>query len=189
MAENEAGIEGPGADGLLSEACLVRPKHRHGREIAPGGVPSARDLRQPMTKAEEVLWTALRDRRMAGLKFRRQHPLGPFVVDFCCPTALLVVEVDGGVQDEQVEQDEFRTHMLTSNGYRVIRFRNDEVLTDLSSVLDHIQRAASVRHAQDVPTHLTSDVATLPSPAHGRGALWAAVGSEGNSVEREGPLP
>jgi very-short-patch-repair endonuclease len=111
------------------------------RGTTPGVEAAARQLRRGMTPAERVLWAALRDRQLAGLKFRRQHAVGPFVLDFYCPASRLVVELDGGVHDGQVEQDQARTEHLTGYGYRVLRFRNEEVLGDLEAVLGQIAAA------------------------------------------------
>ena len=99
-----------------------------------------------MTAAETVLWRELRNRRLGGLKFRRQHPFGPFVVDFCCPEARLVVEMDGEVHDAQAEQDEARTQILGSYGFRVFRFRNEAVLQQLDEVLREIIDAIGQSH-------------------------------------------
>jgi len=112
-----------------------RRNHRH-------NVPTARDLRERQTDAEVRLWVALRERRLAGLKFRRQHPIGPFVVDFCCPERHLIVELDGGVHDSQGEQDAERERLLVAAGYRVIRFSNEQVRTELPAVLDAIRVTA-----------------------------------------------
>ena len=103
----------------------------------------ARELRKAMTQAEQVLWKALRGRRMAGLRFRRQHPVGRFILDFYCPAAKLGLEVDGGIHDGQAERDEERSAILTAGGYRILRFRNDEVLTALPSVLTRIEAATN----------------------------------------------
>lgn len=102
----------------------------------------ARELRREMTPAEKKLWNALRKQRLADLRFRRQHPVGRFVLDFYCPATKLGIEVDGGVHDEQIERDRVRTMALESAGYTVLRFRNDEVLNDLPSVLRRIEGAA-----------------------------------------------
>jgi very-short-patch-repair endonuclease len=109
------------------------------------GLPTAeaaRALRQRATQAETALWDALRDRGLDGLKFRRQRPLGPFVVDFVCLEARLVVEVDGPIHDEQAEQDDYRAEFIASYGFRVLRVSNDDVLTDLATVLDRIKLSA-----------------------------------------------
>jgi very-short-patch-repair endonuclease len=113
----------------------------HGREHRHN-VPAARDLRQRETRAEEVLWEALRDRRLDGLKFRRQHPVGALVIDFCCPARRLAVEVDGDVHAAQVERDAEREAVLAAAGYRVLRFPNDAVRHDLADVLSAIAAAA-----------------------------------------------
>ncbi len=104
----------------------------------------ARELRRSMTPAEERLWAALRGRRLGGLKFRAQHAVGTCIFDFYCPALRLVVEVDGDVHDQpdQATKDEVRTEHLVACGYQVIRFHNEEVLTDLPSVLRRILEAA-----------------------------------------------
>jgi very-short-patch-repair endonuclease len=113
----------------------------------------ARELRKEMTAAEQALWTALRGRRMAGLRFRRQHPVGRFVLDFYCPAAKLCVAVDGGIHDEQTERDEERSALLAAGGYRVLRIRNEEVLTAIPSVLTRIETA--VKQAPEPPGPLS----------------------------------
>lgn len=95
--------------------------------------PHARRLRRDMTEAERRLWYALRDRRFAGWKFRRQTTIGPFIVDFICIAARLIVEVGGG--QHSVEADAKRTAALEAQGYCVIRFWNNEVLGNLEGVL------------------------------------------------------
>ena len=86
-----------------------------------------------MTDAERCVWDALRNRQLHGFKFRRQATVGRFVADFLCADAMLIVEVDGGQHEEQ--RDATRTAFLKRSGYRVIRFWNDEVLTNLEGVL------------------------------------------------------
>ncbi len=97
----------------------------------------ARELRRNQTRAEAKLWSALRNRQLSGLKFRRQVPLGPYVVDFFCLSASVVVEVDGGQHGspEGRSQDTGRTHWLEAEGYRVLRFWNNEVSDNLEGVL------------------------------------------------------
>ena len=101
----------------------------------------ARELRQEMTPAEQLVWERLRDRQLDGLKFRRQHPLGRFIVDFCCPEHRLIVELDGGVHRGQEDHDEARTEVLEAYGYRVLRFPNTAVLQDVDGVLQMIAEA------------------------------------------------
>jgi very-short-patch-repair endonuclease len=99
----------------------------------------ARSLRHELTDAERVLWRHLRDRRLARAKFRRQHPIGPFIADFCCIEARLVIEIDGGQHDERSQEDEQRSACLAAQGYRVIRFWNNDVLHNLDGVLQQIE--------------------------------------------------
>jgi very-short-patch-repair endonuclease len=99
---------------------------------------AARGMRRDGTPAEEVLWQALRNRGL-GVKFRRQHPVGRFILDFWCADHRVVVELDGGIHDRQQERDAERTAVLASFGYRVIRFRNEEILDDLPGVLRRLK--------------------------------------------------
>jgi very-short-patch-repair endonuclease len=115
---------------------------RHIRGTTRALVESARLLRRDMTPAEQVLWEALQGRRLGGLRFGNQHAIGPFVAEFFCPAAKLIIEVDGSIHDQQAEQDTYRTEYLASLGYRVLRLRNEEVLHNLPTVLAHIEQAA-----------------------------------------------
>jgi len=98
----------------------------------------ARDLRQSQTDAERKLWWRLRDRRLTEFKFRRQHPIDPYITDFCCTEAKLVVELDGGQHSVQRNSDAERTALLERQGYRVLRFWDNEVLTDIEGVLQRL---------------------------------------------------
>lgn len=101
----------------------------------------AADLRKSMTPAEKVLWERLRNRQVKGFRFRRQHALKDFIVDFFCYEALLVIEVDGSVHDDikQSERDEQRTLILNRLGIREIRFTNHEVINHTDQVLKKIE--------------------------------------------------
>jgi very-short-patch-repair endonuclease len=96
-----------------------------------------------MTDAEHRLWYYLRGRRLAGWKFRRQVPLGNYVVDFLCEEARLIVEVDGGQHSEMQAADAERTRWLEARGYRVVRFWNNEVLGNTEGVLETLSPALS----------------------------------------------
>jgi very-short-patch-repair endonuclease len=98
----------------------------------------ARRLRREQSDAEYALWTQLRAHRFLGLKFRRQHQMGPYIVDFCCIDKQLVIELDGSQHLDQVAYDERRTKWLNSAGFRVLRFWNHEVLLGMENVLDRI---------------------------------------------------
>ena len=98
----------------------------------------ARELRKEPTAAEKKLWRRLRDEQIPGCKFRRQQPIGRFIVDFFCSESRLVVEIDGDTHAEQESYDASRTEWLTKKGYRVIRFANADVLYRLNAVLEVI---------------------------------------------------
>lgn len=98
----------------------------------------ARKLRHQSTDAERMLWKYLRAHRMAGYKFKRQVVIEPYIVDFMCLEARLIVEADGGQHLEQVEDDLKRSRFLESLGYKVVRFWNHEILCDIHSVLERI---------------------------------------------------
>ena len=98
----------------------------------------ARELRKKCTTAERLIWNRLRKRRLLGLKFRRQHPIGRFVVDFYCPKLRLAVEIDGGYHLGRGKYDLWRDEILKSMGVTVIRFWNEEVLSDLDDVVEKI---------------------------------------------------
>lgn len=111
----------------------------HGPLVLPAGVLRfARALRRGQTNAESRLWAILRDRRLGGWKFRRQQPIPPYVVDFYCDEARLAVELDGSQHSNAVERDGRRTRYLQARGPRVLRFWNNEVLTQTEAVLEHI---------------------------------------------------
>ena len=101
----------------------------------------ARRLRQESTGAEKKLWSRLRDRRLASAKFRRQLPIGPYIADFACVEAQLIVELDGGQHADRAEHDEARSAFLNSKGFRVLRFWNNDVLLNIEGVLTVILQA------------------------------------------------
>ena len=111
-------------------------------------VSTARRLRRDQTDAERTLWFRLRDRRLMGMKFRRQMPVASYVVDFCCEAARLIIELDGGQHNEHPEKDARRTAVLEAQGYLVLRFWNNDVLRNTEGVLESI--VASVK---PVPPH------------------------------------
>jgi very-short-patch-repair endonuclease len=98
----------------------------------------ARQLRQKPTDAELRLWKHLRAKQLDGLRFRRQHPIGTYIVDFFCAEAKLIIEVDGGQHAAPESRDDIRTAWLESRGYRVLRFWNNDVLTNTEGVLTAI---------------------------------------------------
>jgi len=132
----------------------VTPPHRR----------RARDLRRRATDAERALWRHLRSRPIAGLKFRRQHPIGRYIVDFACLDAMLVIELDGSQHRDNAEQDADRTALLNALGWRVLRFWNSDVVQNPDGVF----RAIVVALAESPPS-------PRPSPP-------TAVGGEGASL-------
>jgi very-short-patch-repair endonuclease len=103
----------------------------------------SRSLRRSQTEAETLLWKHLRDRRLCGHKFRRQHPFSPYIADFYCAEKSLIVELDGSQHLQQKEYDTERTRFLNAKGNTVLRFWNDEVLKNINGVLKTISEVLS----------------------------------------------
>ena len=116
-------------------------------------IPLARSLRETATKSEQTLWKSLRNRQLGGYKFRRQHGVTPYVLDFYCAEALLAVELDGDVHGipEQEKHDRRRDQFLTALGIEVLRFWNEDVRTNLEGVMETTRRALEQR---TMPPHL-----------------------------------
>jgi len=110
-------------------------------DASPKIFENARSLKQVMTPAEKLLWQNLRNRKIGHYKFRRQHPIAKYIVDFYCHEAKLVVEVDGKIHlvDDNPSYDQFRSGELENMGLKVIRVSNEEVLENVSSVLAKIR--------------------------------------------------
>jgi len=121
-------------------------------------------LRRSLTDAERKLWGALRARQLVGAKFRRQVPIGAYVADFLCRDARLVVEVDGG-QHAESARDQYRDRWFNDNGFRVLRFWNNEVLGNLEGVLTMIAAEIS-----GTPPHPDRAARARPSPTRGEGS-------------------
>lgn len=105
----------------------------------------ASDMRKAPTDAEDILWQRLRNRKILGFKFRRQHPLNKFIVDFYCHEANLIIEVDGEIHEtpEQKDYDLGRTYELNAMGFNVVRFSNAQVKNSIKDVLEEIKRLLS----------------------------------------------
>ena len=121
----------------------------------------ARELRNSATEAEKLLWSRLRRSQLGGLKFSRQMPIAGHFADFVCRSARLVVELDGSQHLENAEADAARTHRIEAAGYRVLRFWNNDLTSNMDGVLETILKAA--REAGRGPT-------PQPPPAGGRGS-------------------
>jgi len=101
----------------------------------------ARTLRRQQTRAEQLLWSRLRNRQLEGCKFRRQQVIGPYIVDFLSVQPKLIIEVDGGQHADRVLQDAQRTEYLQRLGYQMVRYWNDQVLRDVEAVMESIRAA------------------------------------------------
>ena len=112
-------------------------------ESRPRPTLLARKLRNDPTEAEKRLWCHLSRRQLQGYKFSRQMPVGPFICDFMCREAKLIVEVDGGQHDPREPLDQNRTTWIEQEGYKLIRFWNNEVFDNLDGVLETIRHALS----------------------------------------------
>ncbi len=123
----------------------------------------AQELRQRSTDAEQALWKRLRNRQLAECKFRRQVPLGKYIVDFVCFERKVVIEVDGGHHQEQVSSDAVRTTWLESQGFQVLRFWNHEVL----AYTEAVQEALLVALQESSPS--PDSPSPQPSPVKGEG--------------------
>jgi very-short-patch-repair endonuclease len=106
----------------------------------PTTLARARELRSTSTQAESKLWQHLRNRQLNNFKFVRQEPIGPYIADFVCRTKKLVIEIDGVTHEtlEELAHDAARTAFLVREGYRVVRFSNEQIYGDLSPVLEAI---------------------------------------------------
>jgi very-short-patch-repair endonuclease len=111
----------------------------------------ARQLRTSSTDTELRLWLQLKNRKLGGFKFRRQHPIPPYIVDFVCIEQKLIVELDGGQHAEQAASDAERTVFLESKGFLIIRFWNDEALKQTDIVLEEILRQLNAPHPGPLP--------------------------------------
>ncbi|MGB7223144.1 MAG: DUF559 domain-containing protein [Bradyrhizobium sp.] len=135
----------------------------------------ARKLRGSMTNAETRLWCALCRGQLDGHQFRRQHPIGPYTLDFYCVSLRLAVELDGGQHAERrIHADERRTRWLSEKSIVVVRYWNNDVLSNLQGVLDDLltrveQRAQTVTHSPTLP--LSGGGSTVGSPGHDSGEV------------------
>lgn len=118
-------------------------KRRH--RIPPRMTTRARSLRRAATFPERLLWSRLRDGQIGGIRFRRQHVIGPYVADFYCPSCKLVLEIDGHSHDGQARRDQARESYLRALGLTVVRFSNDDVIRNIGGILETIEAAVLVQ--------------------------------------------
>ena len=114
------------------------------RRISPVTITRARSLRSAMTDVERMLWQAIRGKQLNSHRFRRQHPIGNYIVDFACLEQKIVIELDGGQHQEQFEYDEQRSIFLQAHGWQVLRFWNNDVLNNIDGVLSVIAENLTV---------------------------------------------
>jgi very-short-patch-repair endonuclease len=145
---------------------------RNYHTLPSGSVDRAKGLRRNATDAEKRLWNVLRE-KLGGAKFRRQVPLGPYFVDFLSFSTKLIIEVDGGQHAERVEQDAVRTRYLESQGYRVLRVWNHDVMENMEGVLEAV--SLSLREREGAAKRRKGEGDTPTSPSH--------------SASPRGPLP
>jgi very-short-patch-repair endonuclease len=112
----------------------------------------ARRLRKDSTDAEKRLWSLLRAHRYGGYKFKRQQPIGPYIVDFACFDARLVIEIDGGQHADAARSDSIRDAWLAREGFRILRFWNNEVLGNIEGVMQQITLSLQAPSPQPSPT-------------------------------------
>ncbi|HUI19220.1 MAG TPA: DUF559 domain-containing protein [Alphaproteobacteria bacterium] len=115
-------------------------KHRLPPLPRPEIIDRARRLRREKTEAERRVWRAIRDQRL-GVKFRQQVPIGPYFADFVCTQQKLVIELDGGQHAKPTRYEQERTRVIVANGYRILRFWNNDVMENLEGVIEAIRLA------------------------------------------------
>jgi len=112
--------------------------HQRQHPVPPVIRQRARELRKTQTTTEQILWYHLRRRNLNGHYFRRQHPIGKFIVDFYCAEMKLIIEIDGDIHIQQKNYDTVRTEWLEENGFQVIRFTNRQISKEIDTVLQTI---------------------------------------------------
>jgi very-short-patch-repair endonuclease len=110
------------------------------KKLSPITRQRAHDLRQNQSEPEAKLWTYLRSHRLVDVHFRRQHTIGKYIVDFCAPRQKLIIELDGSQHLDRELQDKLRSSLLSSKGYRILRFWNNDVMNNLQTVIVTIEQ-------------------------------------------------
>ena len=126
-------------DGPLGE---ILDEHGNVKRTRKQMIRYSKELRSRQTPAELFLWERLKENKLNGRRFYRQHPIDRYIVDFYCPKRKLVIELDGGIHDKQYQKDhdEIRTALLRSKGCRILRFRNAEIFDNIDAVLQRIMQ-------------------------------------------------
>jgi very-short-patch-repair endonuclease len=160
-------------------------------------VQRARELRRNTTDTERKLWHHIRDKQIESFRFRRQRPIGKYIVDFICLEANLVIELDGGQHAEQLQYDTERTKYLTAQGLHVLRYWNNDVMQNIEGVLRDIRVALMQRtpsqpsprkgKEQTVSIEATDKIPrSSPSPARGKAGMGALNTSPPSNKNQNG---
>lgn len=145
---------------------VIDRKERTMKKIPPVSTRRfARTLRKNMTDAERLLWSKLKAEQIAGCRFRRQVPIGHYIVDFACHQARLVIELDGGQHDLSAEKEKQRTAFLNGQGYRVLRFWNNEINENIEGACQSIMNMLSENHPHPTLPHQGGGLSLVTSDA------------------------
>ena len=170
--------------GIRGACASLAERHSGAAECAPckgagmgvrSIVATARKLRRSSTDVERKLWHRIRDKQVEGFRFRRQRPIGRFIVDFICLDARLIVELDGGQHAESVAHDQKRSAFLHERGYRVLRFWNNEVIENIEGVLERLREVLLLTRLDPTPA--------LPLSGEGADRAGAEVAAA-NEIDR-----
>jgi adenine-specific DNA-methyltransferase len=186
----------------------VRVRRQAGGKELRAVVAMARKLRRTSTDVERILWHRIRDKQVEEFRFRRQRPVGNCIVDFVCLEAKLIVELDGGRHVDAAQADAARTQFLESLGYRVLRFRRDEVLENMEGLLQRVRETllqpatssptcsarrplhrATVRLAASMLAEIPASPPTFPLAGVGAGPAGANAGARTSSPAMQGEQP
>jgi very-short-patch-repair endonuclease len=164
-------------------------------------VQRARELRKNPTDTERKLWHHIRDKQLDNFRFRRQRPIGKYIVDFICLEANLVIELDGGQHAEQLQYDAERTKYLTAQGLHVLRYWNNDVMQNIAGVLEDIRTALIQRVSLSTPSRpspregkeptvpveeVSAPMRSTPSPARGEAGMGALQSSPPSQKNQNG---
>jgi very-short-patch-repair endonuclease len=164
-------------------------------------VQRARELRRNPTDTERKLWHHIRDKQIENFRFRRQRPIGKYIVDFICLEANLVIELDGGQHAEQLQYDAERTKYLTAQGLHVLRYWNNDVMQNIAGVLEDIRTALIQRVSLSTPSRpspregkeptvpveeVSAPMRSTPSPARGKAGMGALQSSPPSQKNQNG---
>jgi very-short-patch-repair endonuclease len=164
-------------------------------------VQRARELRKNPTDTERKLWHHIRDKQLDNFRFRRQRPIGKYIVDFICLEANLVIELDGGQHAEQLQYDAERTKYLTAQGLHVLRYWNNDVMQNIAGVLEDIRTALIQRVSLSTPSRpspregkeptvpveeVSAPMRSTPSPARGKAGMGALQSSPPSQKNQNG---